>query len=119
MTSASPFPYPTIAEMIDDRIDLHAVLDGLLRQFHQHNAGLRLKPNLRMSWDELRLDIEASLNNTMGTCDMGDARLAIGQLQDDALEALKPFAKKYPQAILALDFSYIQGVALATVNLHF
>ena len=118
MTSASPFPDPTIAEMIDDRIDLHVVLDGLLKEFHQHNAGLRLKPELRTGWGESRLDIEASLSRTMGTCDMADARMAIGQLQDDMLKALKPFAKKYPQAQLDLVFDY-QGRAQATLNLHF
>ena len=115
----SPFPDPTISEMIADRIDLHAKIDTLLKDFHQYNAGLRLKPNLRMSWGELNLHIEASLSITTGTCDMGDARMAIGQLQDSILGVLKPFAKKYSQAVLALDFSYIWGEALATVNLHF
>jgi hypothetical protein len=114
-----PFPDPTISEMISDRIDLHAVLDGLLREFHQHNAGLRLKPELRTSWGELRLDIEARLSRTTGTCDMGDARMAIACLQDDILEAIEPFAKKYAQAQLDLVFDYIQDEAQATLNLHF
>jgi hypothetical protein len=109
--------------MIGDRIDLHAVLDGLLREFHQHNAGLRLRPKLRTSWmgpaGELRVDIEACLNNSMGTCDMGDARMALDQLRDDILKAIAPFAKKYAQAQLDLVFEYVQDEAQATLNLHF
>jgi hypothetical protein len=105
--------------MIGDRTDLHAILDGLLREFHQHNAGLRLKPTLRTSWGELHLGIRAYLSATTGTCDMVDARLAIGQLQDAILKALEPFAKKYSQAQMDLVFEYVQDEALATLNLHF
>jgi hypothetical protein len=105
--------------MIEDRVVLHAAIDALLEEFHQHNAGLRLRPALRNSWGELRVDIEAVFSETSGTCDMGDARLALDQLRDGIRKLLVPFAKKYPQPILALAFDYVQGEAQATVNLHF
>jgi hypothetical protein len=105
--------------MIADRVDLHAKIDALLKGFHQHNAGLRLKPTLRNSWGELHVDIEAYFSQTSGTCDMGDARMAIEFLRNHVRILLVHFAKKYPQPILALTFDYIEGEAQATVNLNF
>ena len=114
-----PFPDLTITQMIIDRIDLHTSIDALLAEFHRHNAGLDLKPVLRNSWDELRLDICARFSRSAGTCDMADARVAIGQLQDDILTLLRPFARKYHQARLDLTFDYVQCVCQSTVSLHF
>jgi len=112
-------PDPTITGMIAYRIDLHARIDALLAEFHRQNAGLRLEPALRKSWGELRLGIQVRFSESAGTCDMGDARLAVGQLQDATLGLLEPFAQRYPQASLALNFDYIQDVAQSTVNMHF
>ena len=114
-----PFPDPTITEMIADRIDLHTRIDALLAEFHQHIAGLRLEPTLRKSWNELHLDISARLSESAGTCDMADARVAIGQLQDDILTLLRPFARKYHQARPDLTFDYVQCACQSTVSLHF
>jgi hypothetical protein len=105
--------------MIVDRVDLHEAIDALLKEFHQHNAGLRLRPELRTSWGELHVCIEAVFSQTTGTCDMGDARMALDHLRGGIRKLLVPFAKKYPQPILTLAFDYVQGEAQATVNLHF
>jgi hypothetical protein len=112
-------PDPTVAEMIGDHADLRAKIDALLAKFHRQNAGLRLEPTLRKSWGDLRLGIRVRFSESAGTCDMGNARLAVGQLQDAILGLLKPFALKYPQASLALDFNYVQDVAQSRVNMHF
>lgn len=115
-----PFPEPTITRMIADCADLHVKIDALLRELHQHNAGLLLRPTLRSSvWGELRVDIEACLDETSGSCDMGDARISLNQLRDAIRKLLVPFAKKYHQATLALTFNYIQLEAQATVHLQF
>ena len=105
--------------MIASRVDLHAKLDGLLRQFHQDNAGLRLDPHLRRSFGELKLDFEAHLAHDTGTCDMADARLAIHQLQEDMRHALRSFLRLVPQAIPCLEIDYINGEAQATLSLTF
>jgi hypothetical protein len=105
--------------MIGDRADLHARIDALLAEFHRHNAGLQLEPTLRRSWGDLRLGIQVRFSESAGTCDMGNARVAVGQLREDILGLLKPFALKYPQASLALDFEYVQDAAQSTVNMHF
>ena len=114
-----PFPDPTISQMIIDRVDLHAAIDALLREFHQRNAGLLLRPTLHCMWSELHVDIETRLDESRGTCDMGDARFSLNQLRDDIRKLLGPFAKKYPQATLGLTFAYIQCEAQATVSLQF
>jgi hypothetical protein len=119
MAGPSPFPNPTITEMVADRTDLHVKIDALLKEFHQFNAGLRLEPTLRKAWDELQVDIGARLCRGTGTCDMADARLALGQLQDDILKVLRPFAKKYFWATLALSFEYINDDPQATLSLRF
>jgi hypothetical protein len=119
MTDPSPFPNPTIIEMMADRADLHARIDALLKVFHFNSPGLQLKPALRESWSELRLSISACFSESVGTCDMGDARLALGQLEDDILEVLRPFAKKYFRATLALSFEYVNCDPQSTLSLHF
>jgi hypothetical protein len=120
LTPQPPFPDPTISQMIVDRVDLHVAIDALLREFHQHNAGLLLRPTLRSSvWGELYIGIEACFNETSGSCDMGDARFSLSQLRDGIRKLLVPFAKKYNQATLTLTFDYIQCEAQATVHLQF
>jgi len=50
---------------------------------------------------------------------MNSVHGAIGQLERDIAELLNPFAKKYPQASLALAFDHVNGECQAIVSLCF
>ncbi len=115
-----PFPEPTITRMIADRVDLHVKIDALLLEFCRQYPRLRLDANLRTSWKELRVGIKAYLETSIvGHGDMNSVHGAIGQLERDIAELLNPFAKKYPQASLALAFDHVNGECQAIVSLCF